>query len=574
MCCCSGKNVVRGLAFAALVGLTVSAYAAQVVDTGTKAPSALSFGTERGEKVAFHSWTDVGGVMTAPPPNDECTGAITINCGSTTTVNNTEATDNFGSDPGFSCFWDGSGSQGNGTMWYRFQATDARARIITCSTASPVDDTISAIYSGSCGSLVEIGCGEDGCGVYHHDYYANVTSGTFYIIQMSTNDGYSARGNITMELQCLPALGPVCTGNEDIKENVEEPACGLPVDTTNGGCNSVPNVFRAAACGQTICGSAFSDGATRDTDWFDYGGVAVETLYTWEGQADFPNQPLIVLDAAGNCGSLSIVAGAFFAPGPFTLSACVPATPGAKVYGWEGGQFTVFPCGSLYGVKMTCGPCNPIPPACQGDENVIEDEANCGLPADSVNGGCNSIPEVYGSLNCGDKICGTYAFDGALRDTDWFKFSTSATGDITWTVTGQDAFQGLIIADGDGNPNNFDCATLAVIAFAQPPAGVPGASFVAAAPADGYVAWAGPQFAGLPPCGREYRGVLECTGGGGGCAGDINGDGCVGQADLGILLANFNQSVPPNTNGDLNGDGFVGQVDLGILLGNWGCGCP
>ncbi|NUQ48748.1 MAG: hypothetical protein HUU27_02355, partial [Phycisphaerae bacterium] len=233
---------------------------------------------------------------------DECLSHETIDCNGTYVVNNSIATDSI-TDPGFSCFWDGTGARGNGTLWFRFQATDARVRIRTCSTASPVDDTLSAVYSGCCDSLVEIGCGEDGCGVYHHDYYVNVVPGEFYLIQLATNDGYSARGDITMELQCLPALGPVCTGNEDIKENLEEPDCGLPVDTTNGGCNSVPNTFIDALCGQTICGSAFSDGATRDTDWFDYGGVAVETLYTWEGQADFPNQPLIVLDAAGNCGS-------------------------------------------------------------------------------------------------------------------------------------------------------------------------------------------------------------------------------------------------------------------------------
>ncbi|MBW7906273.1 MAG: hypothetical protein LC135_04670 [Phycisphaerae bacterium] len=56
------------------------------------------------------------------------------------------------------------------------------------------------------------------------------------------------------------------------------------------------------------------------------------------------------------------------------------------------------------------------------------------------------------------------------------------------------------------------------------------------------------------------------------CPGDVNGDGVVNQSDLGILLANFGQNVPPGTLGDLNGDGVVGQPDLGILLANFGCG--
>lgn len=62
---------------------------------------------------------------------------------------------------------------------------------------------------------------------------------------------------------------------------------------------------------------------------------------------------------------------------------------------------------------------------------------------------------------------------------------------------------------------------------------------------------------------------------GGGCPGDIDGDGQTGQPDLGILLAAFNTClgdpgfVPA---ADLNGDNCVGQPDLGILLADWACG--
>jgi len=52
--------------------------------------------------------------------------------------------------------------------------------------------------------------------------------------------------------------------------------------------------------------------------------------------------------------------------------------------------------------------------------------------------------------------------------------------------------------------------------------------------------------------------------------GDLDGDGCVGQADLGILLSCFNQTDC----GDLDGDGQTGQSDLGILLAHFGEGCP
>ncbi|MCK4872312.1 MAG: VCBS repeat-containing protein [Phycisphaerales bacterium] len=51
--------------------------------------------------------------------------------------------------------------------------------------------------------------------------------------------------------------------------------------------------------------------------------------------------------------------------------------------------------------------------------------------------------------------------------------------------------------------------------------------------------------------------------------GDLNGDGCVDQADLGILLAAYGISAE----GDLDGDGDTDQADLGILLANYGAGC-
>ncbi len=48
--------------------------------------------------------------------------------------------------------------------------------------------------------------------------------------------------------------------------------------------------------------------------------------------------------------------------------------------------------------------------------------------------------------------------------------------------------------------------------------------------------------------------------------GDLNGDGVVSGADLGLLLGAWGGAGP----GDLNGDGTVTGSDLGLLLGAWG----
>ena len=57
--------------------------------------------------------------------------------------------------------------------------------------------------------------------------------------------------------------------------------------------------------------------------------------------------------------------------------------------------------------------------------------------------------------------------------------------------------------------------------------------------------------------------------------GDVNGDGCVNSADLGLVLASFGQQ--PQSPGlhlvDLDGDFVVGPSDLGMLLALW-TPCP
>ncbi len=63
-----------------------------------------------------------------------------------------------------------------------------------------------------------------------------------------------------------------------------------------------------------------------------------------------------------------------------------------------------------------------------------------------------------------------------------------------------------------------------------------------------------------------FRVLGEGSGTAAACVGDLNNDGVVNGADLGLLLGNWNNSGV----GDLNNDGIVNGADLGLLLGNWG----
>jgi hypothetical protein len=56
------------------------------------------------------------------------------------------------------------------------------------------------------------------------------------------------------------------------------------------------------------------------------------------------------------------------------------------------------------------------------------------------------------------------------------------------------------------------------------------------------------------------------------CVGDLNVDGVVNGADLGLMLSSWGP-CGSNCSADLNGDGVVAGADLGLLLSAWGiCG--
>ncbi len=57
-------------------------------------------------------------------------------------------------------------------------------------------------------------------------------------------------------------------------------------------------------------------------------------------------------------------------------------------------------------------------------------------------------------------------------------------------------------------------------------------------------------------------------------AGDLDGDGYVGLADLDLVLGRWNNYVREGTAADPSGDGFVGLDDLDIVLSNWNAGTP
>lgn len=75
----------------------------------------------------------------------------------------------------------------------------------------------------------------------------------------------------------------------------------------------------------------------------------------------------------------------------------------------------------------------------------------------------------------------------------------------------------------------------------------------------------GSNIPGMPVTGTLTNGTVI----GAGLAGDFNGDGVVGAADLADLMANWGVSSFAENPYDLSGDGVVNGADLAMLFGYW-----
>jgi hypothetical protein len=161
---------------------------------------------------------------------------------------------------------------------------------------------------------------------------------------------------------------------------------------TNGGCNSSPFIFGNISCGDTICGTSYFDGYTRDTEWWIVQGLTGANVFTVTAQAKFDLQLLFITDTGNDCvGYTYLVA---TAPACATATIATGGLPMDTYYVWVGPQFTsTFACTDgdpQYWVHLDC---TPVP-----------------------SGACCSICICYDAytMDACNAIGGTYMGDGTL----------------------------------------------------------------------------------------------------------------------------------------------------------------
>jgi hypothetical protein len=279
---------------------------------------------------------------------------------------------------------------------------------ISCCTNSAYDTKL-YVYEGTCASPY-YACNDDACSTpsYPSAYVSelnnvSMTAGTMYYIVV---DGYGgASGSYTLDVtEVVPCVVDCPTG-----ATPEPETCG---GDTNGGCNMAIPTFTPISLGETVCGTIWADGGTRDTDWYEV-TVANVTEFTWSCEAEF--DVVIGMVEVGTPGAPDCATAT--ALNPYALGgACTPISvtttqPAGTHWFFVSHQtFYDWPCDSnndyvvtLTGVEITTGACcDPNPPyPCYPDKTQSDCEVLFG-PGAWQGAGTGCVPNPC--LPCADEV--------------------------------------------------------------------------------------------------------------------------------------------------------------------------
>lgn len=138
----------------------------------------------------------------------------------------------------------------------------------------------------------------------------------------------------------------------------ETETCGADL---NGGCNMVTPAFQDITCGETVTGTSWYDGSTRDTDWYRF-TITSATNVTITASAEF-DFLLFFVDISGGCGSATII-GSGASGAACTVASTTENLPPGTYVAFIAPQFTTptFTCinNNDYYLTLTMDPVTPV----------------------------------------------------------------------------------------------------------------------------------------------------------------------------------------------------------------------
>lgn len=158
-----------------------------------------------------------GALLAQAPVNDECAGAIVVPSLPYSNSQNTRLATPNPSDPILNCADSGKGK----TVWYTYTADSTRFVTFTTDSSSPATyDLAMGLYTGTCGSLVQVDCNDDinPGSIRQSEITYQVQAGVTYIIHIAEwkgggpSGGIPTGGDLVFRVIVAPPPPPIVLG--------------------------------------------------------------------------------------------------------------------------------------------------------------------------------------------------------------------------------------------------------------------------------------------------------------------------------------------------------------------------
>jgi hypothetical protein len=165
---------------------------------------------------------------------------------------------------------------------------------MTVEAEFPVQGWIIHCDDGACPGTVEVTDTAKACELLEL-YTSLLLPGTYwFVVAPNMWSDVPCGADYSVMVECMSIPYPVPCPPEGVFESEE---CG---ENFNGGCESVPPAFDEINCGDTICGTVWADGGTRDVDWFSLTLTAELSNIHITRECAFPSWLTFLTDGAGD----------------------------------------------------------------------------------------------------------------------------------------------------------------------------------------------------------------------------------------------------------------------------------
>lgn len=362
-------------------------------------------------------------------PGNTCATALSATLGDTAFDNSANAA----TSPGATCAF---GGVDGAEVWFNFTPSSSGTYIINTNNSPGLTDTTLQVFD-SCGGL-ELACDDDSGNGLLSQAVVPLTAGTTYKIRVAGWGDPPALGDgvLTLSIGAPPPPGDSC-------------ATAL---VANAGANSYDNTG-ATNDGLAVCAPSIAD------IWYVFtpSSSALATIDTFGSGTD------TILAAYDSCGGTLLACNDDFGGAESQIQ--VGVTAGSPIY-IRVSNFDGIGIPGPGTLNINLGACTTYTALPGSPEGEV-----CGTDPDTFNGGCNSTPNVYSEINCGDVINGTTFWDLTTRDTDWYRFTVTGTTDVRIQAQAQFPAVMFLLQDGavctgitllDDSANAPPCAGLEI----------------------------------------------------------------------------------------------------------------